>query len=107
MTTCRTLIDALRQRTHLRDAGTDLLPEQHSAATRLGALADHDFDRIRLAQIVWIEAVSRWQTLINERLRRLPLFGRHAAVTRGRRRAELAGRAPQRFLHICRQRAEA
>ena len=34
------------QRAHLGDAVGDLLAEQHAAAAGLGALADHDLDRV-------------------------------------------------------------
>ena len=43
----RTLVDALRQRAHPGNALGNLLSQQHAAAARLGALADHDFDRVR------------------------------------------------------------
>ncbi len=44
----RTLVDALGQRAHARHACRDLLPEQHAAAARLGALAEDDLDRVGL-----------------------------------------------------------
>ncbi len=46
------LVDALGQRAHVGDAVGDLLAEQHAAAAGLGALADHDLDRVGLAQVV-------------------------------------------------------
>ena len=36
----------LRQRAHLGDAIGNLLAEQHAAAAGLGALPDHDLDRV-------------------------------------------------------------
>src|SRR5262245_46636064 len=42
MTGGRPLIDSRWQRAHGSHAGADLLAEQHAAATRLGALSDHD-----------------------------------------------------------------
>ena len=55
------LVDALRAGAHGGDALGDLLPEQHAAAAGLGALADHDLDRVGAAQVVGIEAVARRQ----------------------------------------------
>ena len=103
----RALVDAFGQRAHLRDARVHLLSEQHAAAAGLRALADDDLDRVGLAHVVRIEAVARRQALIDERLRRIALLGRHAAVAGRRRCAELGRRASERFLHVRRQRAEA
>ena len=58
-----------RQRAHLGDALRDLLAEQHAAAAGLGALADHDLDRVGFAKIVRVHAVARRQHLIDESLR--------------------------------------
>ncbi len=58
MTARGTLIDAFRQRAHLRDPRIHLLSQQHAAAARLGALPDHDLDGIGAAHIVRIEAVA-------------------------------------------------
>ena len=60
------LVDALRQVAHLGHAVGDLLAEQHPAAARLGALADHDLDRVRAAQVVRVHPVARGQQLVHE-----------------------------------------
>ena len=57
-----------RQVAHLGDARRDLLAEQHAAAAGLGALPDHDLDRVGLAQIVGVHAVARGQILIDQDL---------------------------------------
>jgi len=72
-----------------------------------GALADHHFDRIGAAHIVRIEAITRRQALIHQRLRRLTFFRRHAAVAGGGRGADFRRRASQGFLDVGRERAEA
>ncbi len=59
MTACRTLIDTLRQRSHLGDAVGNLLTEQHAAATGLGTLANDDLDCVAAAQIPRVHAVAR------------------------------------------------
>src|SRR5665213_2647144 len=101
------LVDAFRQVTHLGDAVGDLVPKQHPAAARLRALPDDDLDRVGSPKVVRIHPVTRRQQLIDERLRALPLLGRHTAVAGGRRRADLGGGTPERFLRLRRERAEA
>ena len=64
------LIDSLGQVPHGGHARTHLLPEQHSAAARLGPLTDDDFDRVGLAEVVRIETVARRQALIDQCLGR-------------------------------------
>ena len=46
----------------------DLLAEQHAAAARLGALADHDLDGVGPPQIVRVHAVARGQVLVDQLL---------------------------------------
>ena len=101
------LVDALGQVAHLGDAVGDLLAEQHAAAARLGALADHDLDRVGPAQVVRVHAVARRQQLVDEQLGVLALLGRHAAVAGRRARADRARAAAERLLGGRRQRAEA
>src|SRR5262249_21964194 len=101
------LVDALRQRAHLRDAVRGLVAEGRPAFTRLRALADDDLDRVRLAQVVRIHAVARREKLVDERRRVLALLGRHAAVTCRGRRANLGRAAAESLLRGCRERAEA
>ena len=101
------LIHAFGEYAHFRDPWIDLLTEQHAAATRLGALSDHDFDRIGAAHIVRFESIARRQALINERLRRPAFFFRHAAVARGGRCPHFTGRPPERFLDVGGKRTEA
>ena len=60
------LVDALGQGAHPGDALGDLLPEQHSAAAGLGALAEHDLDGVGLAQVVGVHPVARRQVLVDE-----------------------------------------
>ena len=64
----RALVDAFGQRAHLGDALGDLLAQQHAAAAGLGALPDHDLDRVGLAQLVRLHAVARGQHLIDQHL---------------------------------------
>jgi len=52
------LVDAAGQVAHLRDPIGDLVAEQHSAAARLGPLADHDLDRVGAPQVVGIHAIA-------------------------------------------------
>ena len=87
MTAGGALVDAFWQIAHLGDAIRNLLAQQHAAAAGLGALADDDFDGVRLAQVVGVHAVARWQVLIDQRLGLAALFRRHAAVAGGRRGA--------------------
>ena len=93
MTAGAALVDARRQVAHLRDPIGDLLAEQDAAPAGLGALADHDLDRVRAPQVVGVHPVARGQQLVDERLRRRPLLGRHAAVAG--RRATCPSRSPR------------
>ena len=54
------------QRAHPGDAVADLLAEQHPAAAGLGALAEHDLDRVGLAQVVGVHPVAAGQVLVDE-----------------------------------------
>ncbi len=102
----RALVDALGQGAHSCDAFGDLLAEQHSAAAGFGALAEHHLDRVGLAQVVRVHPVPRRKILVHQ-VFALPAFlGRHAAVTGGGRRADLAGAAAQRLLGGPGQRTE-
>ena len=101
------MVDARGERSHASDSFADFLAEQHAAAARLRSLADDQFDGVRFAKIVRVEAVSRRQALIDEGLRRLPLFGRHAAVAGRRRSSDLRRGSAERFFHIGRERSEA
>ena len=107
MTAGGALIDARRQRAHGRDAIGNLLPEQHSAATRLGALSDDDLDGIGAPDLIGLHAIARGKILIDEQARRRALFFRHAAIAGRRRRADSRRAAPQRFLRRARERTEA
>jgi len=102
----RALVDALGEGAHPRDAGADLLPEEHAAAARLGALAEHHLDGVGLAQVVGVEPVAGRQALVDEDLGRGALLGRHAAVAGRRGGADLRGGPAERVLGGGRQRAE-
>src|SRR5205823_2933354 len=91
------LVDPLREVAHGCHAVGDLVPEKHPASARLGALADDDLDRVCAAEVVGAHAVARWQELVDERLRALPLLLGHAAVTGRRRGADLRRRTPERL----------
>src|SRR5690606_15970165 len=101
------LVDTFRQRAHGGNALGDLLPEQHAAATRLGALADDDLDGIGLSEVIGIHAVAGRQHLVDEGARRTSLFGRHAAVAGGGTGAHLGCRQAQRLLGVGAERPEA
>ena len=101
------LVDPRRQIAHGRDAVGDLVSEQHPAPARLGALADHDLDRVRAPQVVRVQAVARGQHLVHERLRVAALLLGHPAVARRGRRPHLGRSAPERLLRRRGQRAEA
>ncbi len=103
----RALIDAGGERAHLGHALGDLLAEQHAAAAGLGALADHDLDGVGAPQIVGVHAVARGQELIDEEVGVTALLLGHAAVAGGGGSPGLAGAAPQGFLGLSRERAEA
>src|SRR5262249_56449337 len=57
------LVDAGRQRPHVRDPGADLLAEQHAPATRLGALPDHDIEAVPGLQAGQVAPEPRGQAL--------------------------------------------
>src|SRR5262249_46386764 len=103
----RALVDPFGKHAHFGDTPGNLLAQEHAAAARLGALADDDLDGIRAAQVVGVHAVARWQDLIDEQARVLPLLLRHAAVAGRRRGADCRGAAAQRLRGARRQRAEA
>ncbi|MPM07838.1 hypothetical protein SDC9_54147 [bioreactor metagenome] len=102
----RALVDADRQVAHARDPLGDLLAQQHAAAAGLGALADHDLDRIGAAQIVGVHPVAARQILIDELLRMAALLVGHAAIARGGRGAGHRRAAAERLLRRARERAE-
>ena len=101
-----TLVDTFGQVAHLRNAVGDLLTQQHAAAARLGALANHDFDRIAATQVIGVHAVTRGQDLIDQLAGMAALFFGHAAVAGGGRRARHGGTATQGFLGRTRKRAK-
>jgi hypothetical protein len=96
-----------RQVAHLGHAVGDLLAEQHPAAAGLGALADHDLDRVGAPQVVGVHPVARGQQLVDERFGVQALLGRHAAVTGRRARPQLRRAAPEGLLGLRAQGAEA
>ena len=98
VTTGRTLVDALGQVAHLGNPVADLLTQQHAAAARLGALADHDLDGIRPSQVVGVHAVAGGQVLVDQLVAVPAFFLRHAAVTGGRRRSSGRRATAERFL---------
>ena len=79
------------------DAQTALMT---GMANRLGTLADDDFDRIGLAQVIRIHAVARGQVLVDEVLGLATLFRRHAAIARRRGGARHRSAATQGFLGL-------
>jgi hypothetical protein len=101
------LVDALGQVAHHRHAVADLLAQQHAAAAGLGALADHDLDRIGAAQVIGVHAVAAGQVLIDQRLGMPALFLGHAAVAGGGRGAGLGGATAQGLFRRAGQRAKA
>ena len=103
----RPLIDAGGERTHGGHSPAELLTEQHATPARLRTLPDDDLDRIGAAEVVRVEAVARRQTLVDERLRRAALLGRHATVARRRGSPDCRGRAADRLLRARRERSEA
>ena len=101
------LVDARRQGAHRGHPLGDLLPEQHAAAARLGALADDDLDRVGPPQVVGVEPVPRRQALVHQQAGGGSFLVGHAAVAGGRRRAHRGGRLAERGLGGRRQGAEA
>ena len=83
----------LGQKISERVAGMRTLPEYH-------------LDSVRLAQVVGVHPVPRRKILVDKVLALPTLLGCHAAVTRGCRRAHLAGAAAQRLLGRPGQRTE-
>ena len=82
-------------------------PEQHAAATRLGALPDHDLDGVGGLQVGQIEPVPGRQALVDQQPGRLALLRGHAAVAGGGGGAHRGCRPAQRLLGVRGQRAEA
>ncbi len=106
MTAGGALVDALRQVAHIGNAVGNLLAEQHAAATGLGALANHDLDRVGTAQVLRVHAVTRRQILVDERLGMAALLIGHAAVAGGGRGAGKRRATAERFLGVTRERPE-
>ncbi len=103
----RALVDAGRQRAHLRHLVGHLLAHQMAAEPDLAALADEELARVRQPQMMRVEAVARLDALIEPLDRVAPLVGDHAALARARRRARHGGAAGERDLRLVGQRAEA
>ena len=102
----RALVDALGQGAHTCHAFGDLLAQQHSATAWFCALAEDHLDRVGLAQVIGVHAVPRRKILVHQ-VFALPAFlGRHAAVTGGGGRADVACAAAQRLLRGAGQRTE-
>src|SRR6266481_4071263 len=101
------LVDAGGQGPHLGDPLGNLLPEQHAAASRLGALADDDFDCLAGTQMGRVEAIARRQHLVDENLRFAALFRAHPAITSGRAGANRAGATAERTFGIGAESAKA
>ncbi len=100
------MIDPLGQIAHFRDPIRDFLTQQHAAAARLGALADHNFDGIRFSQVVRIHTVTRRQILIDQGFRLAAFFRRHAAIACRGRGAGDRCTTPKRLFRLRRQRTE-
>ena len=90
----------------MRHTIRDFLTQEHSTTTGFRALANHDFNRIRFAQIIGVHAVTRWKILIDQLVRMPALFGRHATIARCRGGARHRRAAPQRFFRGTRQRTK-
>src|SRR6516165_3322056 len=101
------LIDASGQCAHLGNPLGNLLPQQHAAAARLGALADNDLDRLAGAQMARVEAIARRQYLVDEDRRLRPFLLAHAAIARRRAGANGTGAAAERSFGIAAERAKA
>jgi hypothetical protein len=102
----RALVDAGGQGAHAGDPVGDLLPEQHPAAAGLGALAEHDLDRVGLAQVGGVHPVARRQVLVHQVLGLAALLGGHPAVAGGGGGADLGRAAAEGLLGLRGQRAE-
>ena len=98
MTAGAALVDALGQVAHLGHAVADFLAKQHAAAAGLGALADHDLDRVAAAQVIGVHAVARGQILIDQLVGMAALFRGHAAVACGGRGASQVAPRPNASL---------
>ena len=76
----RALVDAGRQRAHLRHLVGNLLAHQVAAEPDLAALADEELARIREPQVVGVEAVAGLDALVEPLLGIAALVGDHAAL---------------------------
>src|SRR5690606_15484084 len=80
---------------------------KHAASAGLGALADHDLDRVGAAQVVGVHAVAAWQVLVDELLGMPALLLGHAAVAGGGRGTRNRRATPQRLRGGAATRSEA
>ena len=103
----RALVDAGRQRTHLRHLVGDLLAHEMAAEADLAALADEELASVRKPQMVRVEAVARLDALIEPLGRVAPLVGDHAAFAGAGGGACHGGAAGERDLRLIGKRAEA
>ena len=103
----RALVDAGRQRAHLRHLVGDLLAHQMAAEPHLAALADEELAGVREAQVVRIEAVARLDALVEPLLGIAALVGDHPALSGARGGAGHGGAAGERCLGLVGERAEA
>ena len=103
----RTLVDAGRQRAHLRHLVRHLLAHEVAAEPDLAALADEDLAGVGQPQVVRVEAVARLDALVEPLLRVAPLVGHHAALAGAGGGAGHGGAAGQRHLGLVGEGAEA
>ena len=103
----RALVDAGRQRAHLRHLVGDLLPHQVTAEPDLAALADEELAGIRESQMVRIEAVAGLDALVEPLLGIAALVGDHPALAGARGGTRHGGAAGKRCLGLVGERAEA
>src|SRR6185312_9453643 len=103
----RALIDAGRQRAHLRHLVGDLLAHEVAAEADLAALADEELTGVGQPQVMRVEAVARLDALV-EPLRGVAALVRdHAALAGAGGRARHGGAAGERDLGLEGERAEA
>ena len=103
----RALVDAGRQRAHLRHLLGHLLAHQVAAEADLAALADEELGGVGEHQVVRVEPVPALDHLVVPLGRQVALGRDHPALARARRRAGHRGALGQRHLRLDRQRAEA